>query len=116
MKESLRRFYEYLDSDEELMYSVRMNAEWNEEAFCKMKKLAEAVMEDYAEEEYYPKRFVGYFIREIPSVINMLSHFRVCTAENLLKGYTQETYMDMIAHKREQLKEFKWEFEKTLFY
>jgi hypothetical protein len=116
MKESLRRFYDYLDSDEELTYSVRMNAEWNEEAFCKMKKLVKAVMEDYAKEECYPKRFAGYFVREIPSVINMLSHIKVCTEENILKGYTQESYMDMLAEKRKQLEELKWEFEKSLFH
>ena len=51
MKESLKKFYEYLASDEELMYFVRMNGEWNEKSFCEMKKLVKDVMEDYAKEE-----------------------------------------------------------------
>ncbi len=114
MKESLKKFYDYLGSDEELMYYVRINAKWNEESFCKMKKLAEAVMEDYAQEEYYPKCLVGYFMNDIPSVINMLSNFKVCTEENIRQGYTQETYTSMIADKIKQLKEFQWKFIRSL--
>lgn len=114
MKESLKKFYEYLASDEELMYSVRINAEWNEESFSKMQKLVKAVMADYAMEEVYPKEFVLYFVREIPSVINILSQIKVCTEEKLLEGYTQETYMSMLADKIKQLENLKWEFIKSL--
>ena len=59
MKEILSRFYDYLDSEEELNYFVRMNAEWNEESFCKIKQLVRAVNADYAHEDSYPKRFSG---------------------------------------------------------
>ncbi len=116
MKESLKKFYEYLASDEELMYLVRINAEWNEESFCEMKKLVKAVEEDYAGEEFYPKRFVLYFMNDIPSVINILSRIKVCTEENLLKGYTQETYISMLADKIKQLEELKWEFIDSLIF
>lgn len=114
MKESLSRFYDYLDSEEELGYFVRLNAEWNEESFCKMKKLVRAVMADYAHEDLYPKRFVGYFMNDIDAIINMLSHFKVCTEENIKQGYTQETYMSMISDKKKQINELMWEFRKTL--
>ncbi len=115
MKESLKKFYDYLQTDEELMYFVRINAEWNEESFFEMKKVVSAVITDYAQEESYPKRFVGYFMNDIPSVINMLSHFKVCTEENLKKGYTQETYMSMIADRIKQLKKLIDEFRETLY-
>lgn len=115
MKESLINFYDYLGSDEELGYFVRINAEWNEESFCKMKKLIRAVITDYAQEESYPKSFVGYFMNEIPAIINMLSHFKVCTEENFKEGYTQETYMSMIADRKKQLNELIEEFNKTLY-
>ncbi len=116
MKESLKKFYEYLASDEELMYLVRINGQWNEESFCKMKKLVKAVEEDYAKEEFYPKRFVFYFMNDIPSVINILSQIRVCTEENLSKGYTQETYISMLADKIKQLEELKQEFIDSLIF
>lgn len=114
MRESLSKFYGYLDSDEELGYFVRMNAEWNEESFCKMRQLVRSVMADYAHEDYYPKRFVGYFMNDINAIINMLSHFKVCTEKNIKQGYTQESYMIMIADRKKQLNELTWEFRNTL--
>lgn len=114
MKESLKKFYEYLASDEELFCFVRMNTEWNEDSFLQMKEVIKRVIEEYAEEDMYPKQFVRYFMLEIPSVINILSHIKVCTEKNLLKGYTQETYMSMLADKIKQLENLKWEFIDSL--
>ena len=114
MKDSLKKFYEYLGSDEELMYYVRINVEWNEESFNQMKQLVREVIKDYADEDYYPKRFTIYFMREIPSIINMLSHFKVCTEKELLDGYTDETYQSMLEERREQLEKLRWEFIRSL--
>lgn len=115
MRESMSNFYDYIVSDEELGYFIRMNAEWNEESFCKMRQIVRAVMADYAQEDFYPKRFIGYFMNDIPAITNMLSHFKVCTEENRKRGYTQETYMSMIADKIKQLNELMWEFKDTLW-
>ncbi len=115
MRESLSKFYDYLDSEEELCYFVRINADWNEESFCKMKQLLREVMADYAQEDFYPKRFVGYFMNDINDIINMLSHFKVCTEKNIKQGYTQETYMSMVADRKKQLNELMWEFRRTLY-
>lgn len=114
MKESLKNFYDYLGSDEELMCYIRINVEWNEESFIKMKHLVSEVFKDYENENYYPKRFIMYFMREIPSIINMLSHFKKCTEKELLAGYTEETYLGMIAERIEQLKKLHWEFVNSL--
>ena len=114
MKESLKKFYEYYGSDNELMTYVRLNAEWNEESFCEMRKLVREVMADYAEEDYYPKKIVYYFMVMIPSIINILSQIKVCTAENLAKGYTQESYMSMLSDKIKLLDELSWEFINSL--
>lgn len=116
MKNSLKDFYEYLDSDNELMYYVRINAEWNEEAFIKMKKLIRDVIKDYEKEDYYPKRFVMYFMLEIPSIINMLSHFRKCNEKEISAGYTEETFLSMIAERIKQLEELRKEFFDSLWH
>ncbi len=115
MRESLSKFYDYLDSEEELSYFVRINADWNEESFCKMKKLLREVMADYAQEDFYPKSVVGYFMNNIPDTINSLSHFKVCTEKDIKRGYTQETYMSMVADRKKQLNEFMREFRETLY-
>ncbi len=115
MRESLSKFYDYLDSEEELCYFVRINADWNEESFCKMKQLLREVMADYAQEDFYPKRVVGYFMNDIDAIINSLSHFKVCTEKNIKQGYTQETYMSMVEDRKKQLNELIWEFRDTLY-
>lgn len=116
MKNSLKKFYEYIQSDEELMYYVRINAEWNEELFIKMKKLIREVINDYENDDYYPKRFVMYFMLEIPSIINMLSHFKTCNEKERLAGYTEESYLSMIAERRKQLEELRKEFIDSLWH
>ena len=65
MKDSLKKFYEYLGSDNELMTYVRLNGEWNEEAFCEMKKLVKEVMEEME------KR--GFTFEESDALANKLS-------------------------------------------
>ena len=50
----------------------------------------------------------------IPSIINILSQIKVCTEENLAKGYTQESYMSMLSDKIKLLDELSWEFINSL--
>ncbi len=115
MKDSLKKFYEYYASDEELMTYVRLNGEWNEESFCKMRKLVREVMADYAEEDYYPKKIILYFMLMIPSIINILSQIKVCTDDKLLEGYTQESYMNMLSDKMKLLEDLRGEFINSLY-
>ena len=110
MVESLKKFYEYMGSDEELMYYVRMNAEWNEESFIKMEQLVREVIKDYKDKDDYPKHFIRYFMIEVPSVINLISHFKRCDEKALSEGYTEETYLNMIAEKVKQLEKLRWDF------
>ena len=52
MKESLKKFYKYQASDEELLTYIRINAgKWNEESFIQMKKIVREVMKDYRNED-----------------------------------------------------------------
>lgn len=114
MKDSLKTFFEYVGSDEELMYCVRIHVEWNENSFFQMKRLAREVMKEYADENYYPKRFILYFMRDIPSIIHMLSQFKHCSEQERMAGYTEESYLIMIAERIEQLKKFQQEFIRSL--
>ena len=89
MKESLKNFYKYKASDDELFTYIRINAgKWNEKSFIQMKKIVREVIKDYRNEDCYPKIFVSYFITYIPSIINILSNFKGCTDKELSKGYT----------------------------
>ena len=81
----------------------------------RMKESFEKFFEYFcSDEDYYPKKFVVYFMREIPSIINILSHFKGCTEEVLMRGYTEETYLNMIEESIEQLKKLCNEFVYSL--
>ncbi len=41
-------------------------------------------------------------MNDIANTINSLSHFKVCTEKNIEQGYTQETYMSMVADRKKQ--------------
>ena len=115
MKESLKNFYKYNASDEELLTYIRINAgKWNENSFLQMKKIIKEVMEDYKNEDYYPKVFVSYFVTSIPSIINILSGFKGCTDEEMREGCTEEMYLSMIAEKIKELKNLHLEFIHSL--
>ena len=53
---------------------------------------------------------------EVPSIINIISHFKRCDEKALSEGYTDETYLNMIAEKVKQLKALRDEFISSLIY
>lgn len=111
-QESLKKFCEYSASDDELFTYIRINAgEWNEESFIKMQKIVREVIRDYKDEDSYPKVFVNYFVLHIPSIIHILSNFRNCTDKEIRMGYTKETYLNMIAERIKELKNFSLNFK-----
>ncbi len=93
-----------------------MNAgKWNEKSFLQMKKILREVIKDYKNEDCYPKIFVSYFVREIPSIINILSNFKGCTEEEIREYHTEEIYLSMIAERIKELKNLQLEFKNSLF-
>jgi len=110
MKDSLKQFFEYNDSDEELAYYIRMNAEWNEESFIRMQQLVKKVIEDYSDDDYYNKTFVFYCVEIIGVIIGTISREDFCNTWP--ECFTQESYKDFIAERIEQLKLL----QKDLFY
>ena len=101
-KDSLKEFYDYLSSDEELMYDIRMHAEWSEASFIKLKQFVYVIMQEYKDKPYYPERVISY-MQSIPTMIHILSQFKKCSQKNLEEGYTQETYLEMICNKIDEL-------------
>lgn len=115
MKESLKNFYNYIASDEELFVYIRINADrWNEESYLQMKKIIKEVIKDYKDEDCYPKAFVSYFVTNIPSIISILSGFKRCLYEELSEYGTQEIYLSMIAGRIKELKDLQLEFIHSL--
>ena len=74
MKNSLKEFLEYCDSEEELNYYIRINADWNETSFVEFEKLARNVLTDYADEVFYPKVFVYQFMYTVQSTLDIITN------------------------------------------
>jgi ribA/ribD-fused uncharacterized protein len=49
----LNDYYEYLDSDEELEYFIRMNAEWNDKSFRKFKSYLIPILSELNTDAYF---------------------------------------------------------------
>lgn len=112
MKMSLKNFIEYYDSDEELFYFIRMNAEWNEKSFIKMEKLVREVLEDYSLEYCYPKRFVYYCVEIIRLIIGTISHNMFCNTWP--DGFTREGYRIFIDERVRRLEKLHEDFVSSL--
>ena len=116
MRESLKNFYNYIASDEELFVYIRINAgRWTEKSYLQMKKIVKEVIKDYKNEDCYPKAFVRYFVTNIPSIINILSGFRHCLDEEISEYHTEEMYLSMIAERIKELKNLQREFINSLW-
>ena len=116
MRESLKNFYNYAASDEELFLYIRINAgRWNEKSYLQMKTIVKEVIKDYKNEDCYPKAFVSYFVTNIPSIINILSGFRGCLDEEISEYHTEEMYLSMIAERIKELKNLQLEFIHSLW-
>lgn len=115
MRESLKNFYHYIASDEELFVYIRINAgRWNEKSYLQMKTIVKEVIKDYKNQDCYPKAFVNYFVTNIPSIINILSGFRRCLDEEISEYHTEELYLSMIAERIKELKSLQLEFMRSL--
>lgn len=98
MKESLKEFIDYNDSDDELEYYIRIHAEWSEESFLKMKRLISNVVEDYSDDSYYPKSIIYYCLKVIQRIIDIISNDFFCQ-HVWPKEFTQESYNAFISER-----------------
>ncbi len=74
MKNSLKKFIAYCDSDNELAYYLRINAEWNEESFIEFEKLVREVLDDYSQDSFYPKLFIFNFLISIEIILGIIDN------------------------------------------
>ena len=113
MKDSLKKFIDYCNSDEELEYFIRINADWNEESFIKMEQLVRKVMEDYEQDVFYHKGFVCYCTHGIDRIIGIISNEAFYRGV-LPYGFTKESYKSYIACRIEKLRNIQSDFFRSL--
>ncbi|SJZ95434.1 hypothetical protein SAMN04488128_10221 [Chitinophaga eiseniae] len=74
MKESLKKYLEYLDSDEEFSFKVRMEAEWDDEAYQEFIRLTMAVINDYKDDHLVPIPVALFFTTGLKQLTGMVTN------------------------------------------
>lgn len=74
MKESLRKYLEYLDSDDAFVLNVRLTFEWDDNAYQEFIQLMMAVINDYKDEYLVPIPVVLFFTTGIKQLTGMVTN------------------------------------------
>lgn len=74
MKSSLKRYLEYLDSDEEFILKTRITRMWNDNDYILFREIIDNVIKDYKGEALFPISIVYLFISGIDHLINLISN------------------------------------------
>ncbi|MBC9930509.1 hypothetical protein [Chitinophaga qingshengii] len=74
MKESLKKYLEYLDSDEEFTFRVRMEAEWDDQAYQEFIRLIMSVIDDYKDSLLVPIPVVLFFTTGLNQLVGMVTN------------------------------------------
>jgi ribA/ribD-fused uncharacterized protein len=109
----LNEYLEYNDSDIELEFCLRINAEWNEESYNKLFNILMSFFEICKKENEIPKEFDYFFTNTINRIIGILSN-PIFTQNNLI-DLNNEDYKNLILNKINELKKIRIIYEKRLF-
>lgn len=88
--DSLKKYHDYLNGDEDFLYRLRMTYEWDETLFRTQLSLVEAVLDDYKESALIPKSVVYFFASTVDLIAGIVSndYFYATVPE----GFTADTY------------------------
>jgi hypothetical protein len=74
MRESLKKYLEYADSEAEFIYRVRMDREWDDVAYQSSIELVMSVINDYKFRGVIPIPVVLFFTTGLNNLVDMISH------------------------------------------
>lgn len=108
MKQSLVKYLEYLDSDEEFTYILRMEYEWHQDKFEKMISHIRNILQDFKDDELIPKCIIYFFINNVDFIIGTTS--KNVFFNNIPNGYTKEQYSKIIKQGQDELLNLRKKF------
>lgn len=74
MEESLKQYVEYVESDDEFSYKVRMEREWNDDEYHRFITLLMAVINDYKNTNLMPIPVMLFFTTQLNYLVGTISH------------------------------------------
>ncbi|MGG5508269.1 MULTISPECIES: hypothetical protein [unclassified Myroides] len=102
MKESLKKYLEYWDSDDNFFVLMRMKGfVWLDDEYLYMLNLIRTVLNDYKEDYLIPKQLVYFFCMQIPLLVRTMENplFYI----NPPAPYTDEEYKIFIGSRIKEL-------------
>ncbi|WP_146151368.1 hypothetical protein [Chitinophaga niastensis] len=96
MKESLKKYLEYAESEDEFTYRVRMERAWDDPAYLAFIALIMDVINDYKETDVVPIPIVLFFTSGLDQLVGTISN-----PDFFLN--TSKTYQDLVEARRLEL-------------
>lgn len=103
MKESFQQYLDYLDSDDEFSYKLRMDLHWDDDAYRQMKELLLAVIAAYKETDLVPIPVVLFFTSGVNSIYGIIDHPQFF-------NNTNTEYEQMVRSRKTELQDLQQRF------
>ena len=106
--EALRQYLAYSDSEEEFLYRLRMEYEWEDSAYLSMIKLLTNVLEAYRKSRVIPKAVVWFLSTGVKLIVGIVSNdlFHI----NPPAPFTKDTYKALIDKRIKELVQLQQDF------
>jgi len=103
MKESLKQYVEYVDSEDEFSYKVRMEGEWDDDEYHRFITLLLAVIDDYKDTDLMPVPVMLFFTSQLNHLLGIISH------PDFFNNTTKE-YEELVNTRKTELLELQKKF------
>lgn len=104
----LTEYQDYIESDDELYYRLRMGYDWDDQSFQKLVGLLTNVVAEYIGSEVVPKSVVYFFANEVDRIEEFVSN--ELFYGNVPEPFTKESYKALISERVAVLKDMKRRF------
>ncbi|WP_143081192.1 hypothetical protein [Chitinophaga rupis] len=103
MKESLKQYVEYVGSEDEFSYKVRMEGEWDDDEYHRFITLLLAVIDDYKDTDLMPVPVMLFFTSQLNHLVGTISH------PDFFNNTTKE-YEELVNTRKTELLELQKKF------
>lgn len=104
----IEEYSNYLESDEEFSYVLRMHYEWDDEAYLLMISIVKSVMKEYEDKDVIPKNITCFFTCTIDLIVGIVSNdlfFNTTPSD-----YTKDEYINLVEKRKQELLAYKKQF------
>lgn len=103
MQNSLLQYLEYKALNDYFPYYLRVNLNWDDDNYLRMVSLIKNILEEYKDNDLFPKDAVLFFTKDITTILSIIS--------NPLFGKTRDDdYKQLVEKRKIELQTFQRDF------